>query len=411
MAITFLSPTSDSWPAGVRRLRTLLGAPDNPQLFPHHFLAATFPRIGGQIAVVKDGRRIVGAGFLFPRNLRAGVREFTLRFHQADQSFGIDQERLTAELEALLGHGRVVFHGPQAEHRCERTTQKVGELDVGKPDAQEALAARTLQQEIWGSEPDDLYPAHIYSTDFRAGTTLVARLGGEPVGFLIGFFKFGGSALPATWSQKYRDDFRLESQVLGVLRKHRGRGIGTALKQIQAENARREGIDVVNWTVDPLQYGNAILNLGRLKAVALDFYPDYYAFRNLLNQAPASRFGITWLVRSERVNRAISGASPATIVDLRENSTIRRINNGWAEPHFEEDAQSIAIEIPANWTGLQKEHLEEALRWREVTDRLLQHYVGCEEGKYVVTGVGRDGYRKYLIAERVDSALLERLGM
>jgi len=96
---------------------------------------------------------------------------------------------------------------------------------------------------------------------------------------------------------------------------------------------------------------------------------------------------------------------------LRENSTIRRINNGWAEPHFEEDAQSIAIEIPANWTGLQKEHLEEALRWREVTDRLLQHYVGCEEGKYVVTGVGRDGYRKYLIAERVDSALLERLGM
>jgi len=197
---------------------------------------------------------------------------------------------LTAELEALLGRDRVVFYAPQAEHRCERTTQKVGELDVGKPDAQEALAARTLQQEIWGSEPDDLYPAHIYSTDFRAGTTLVARLGGEPVGFLIGFFKFGGSALPATWSQKYRDDFRLESQVLGVLRKHRGRGIGTALKQIQAENARREGIDVVNWTVDPLQYGNAILNLGRLKAVALDFYPDYYAFRNLLNQAPASRF-------------------------------------------------------------------------------------------------------------------------
>ena len=410
MAITFLSPTSDSWPADVQRLRTLLGAPDNPQLFPHHFLAATFPRIGGQIAVVKDSRRTVGAGFLLPRSLRAGLREFTLRFHQADQSLEIDQEWLTAELEARLGRDRVVFYDPQAERQYERTTRKVGDLlDVGKPDAQEALAARSLQQEIWGSEPDDLYPADIYSSEFRAGTTLVARLGGEPVGFLIGFYKFGGAPLPAAWSQKYRDDFRLESQVLGVLREHRGRGIGSALKQIQAKNARREGIDVVNWTVDPLQYGNAILNFGRLKAVAFDFYPNYYAFRNLLNQAPASRFGITWLISSERVNRAISDTSPATILDLSEHRTIRRINSGWAEPHFDADSQSIALEIPANWTGLQRKHLEEALRWREVTDRLLQHYVGCEEGKYVVTGVGRDGDRRYLIADRVDSALLERL--
>lgn len=408
-AITLLNPKGRSWSAQVHRLQPLLGAPDNPYLLPSHFLETTLPRIGGQVAVVKDGRRIVGAGFLFPRGLRAGLREFTLRFHQADPAFGIDQERLTAELEARLGHSRVVFYDPQADLQYERTTQRIEGLEVGKPNAEEAMAARALQQEIWGSEPDDLYPADIYSSGFRAGTALVARLGGEPVGFLIGFYKFGGSRLPATWSQKYRGDFRLESQVLGVLRTHRGRGIGSALKQIQAENARREGIDVVNWTVDPLQYGNAILNFGRLKAVAFDFYPDHYAFRNLLNQVPASRLGITWLVRSGRVGRALSGASRASILDLRENRAIRRINDGWAEPHFEEDTQSIALEIPASWTGLQREHLEEALRWREVTDRLLQHYVGCEEGKYVVTGVGRDGNRKYLIAERVDSALLERL--
>ncbi|MFQ5681174.1 MAG: hypothetical protein ACE5GG_03890, partial [Candidatus Omnitrophota bacterium] len=61
---------------------------------------------------------------------------------------------MTAELEKLLGRDRVVFYDPQTAWRYERTTQKVGDVDVGKPDAEEALAARTLQQEIWGSEPD-----------------------------------------------------------------------------------------------------------------------------------------------------------------------------------------------------------------------------------------------------------------
>jgi len=155
MEITFLNPNRDSWPAEVHGLRTLLGAPNNPHLFPHHFLEATFPRIGGQVTVVKVGGKSVGAGFLFPRSLRAGLREFTLRFHQADPAFGIDQERLTAELEELLGRDRVVFYDPQADPQYERTTQRIGEVDVGKPDAKEALAARSLQQEIWGSEYDD----------------------------------------------------------------------------------------------------------------------------------------------------------------------------------------------------------------------------------------------------------------
>ncbi|MFQ5595154.1 MAG: GNAT family N-acetyltransferase [Anaerolineae bacterium] len=409
MAITLLNPKDNSWSAEVHRLRTLLGAPDNPHLFPPHFLEATFPRIGGQIAVVEAGRRIVGVGFLFPRTLRAGAREFTLRFHQAHEHFEIGQTQLTTKLEELLGNGRVVFYAPQSEPYWEGTTHQIGDLDIGRPDSEEALAVRALQQQIWGSDPDSLYPADLCSSDFRAGTALVARLDRRPVGFLLGFYKFDGSQLPETWSQRYLVAYRLESQVLGILREYRGRGIGTALKKVQAENARREGIDIVNWTVDPLQYGNAILNFGRLRAIACDFYPNYYTFRNVLNQAPASRFGITWLVSSERVGRALSRVSRATILDLRGNSTIRRVNAGWAELHLEEDAQSIAIEIPASWTGLQKERLEEALVWRHATDRLFQRYIGWKEGDYMVTGVGEDGDRKYLIAERVDSALLESL--
>ena len=42
------------------------------------------------------------------------------------------------------------------------------------------------------------------------------------------------------------------------------------------------------------------MNFGRLKEVASGSYPDYYAFRNVLNQVAASRLGITWLVDTER---------------------------------------------------------------------------------------------------------------
>ena len=71
----------------------------------------------------------------------------------------------------------------------------------------------------------------------------------------------------------------------------------------------------------------------------------------------------------------------------------------------------VAIEVPSNWTALQNKDLEQALIWRETTDRIFQQYLGCDEGKYIVTGVGQDGERKYLIAEKVDLALLKHLAM
>jgi len=407
--ITFLKAKSDSWATDVDRVRRLLGSPNNPYLFPPHYLKATFPKIGGQIVMFKEERKLIGVGFLFPRAFQAGTREFTLRFHRVEQDLEVVQEQLTLKVEQLLGGNRMVFYDPLVEQRYSKTSQKVEGVNIGRPDAKEALAIRSLQQQIWGSEKDFLYPADIHSSDFRAGTSLIARLVGKPVGFLFGFYKFGGSPIPEAWNQRYRGNFRLESQLLGVSPEYRQRGIGSILKKAQAENAQREGIGIINWTVDLLQYGNAILNFGRLKAVAFDSYPDYYAFRNVLNQVAASRFGITWLVNTARVKQALSSISRATILNLSGNTAIRRVNKGWAELNLEEDDQTIAIEVPSGWTALQRENLQQALKWREATDKLFQHYLGCREGKYIVTGVGEDSDRKYLIAERVNPALLDRL--
>ncbi len=87
-----------------------------------------------------------------------------------------------------------------------------------------------------------------------------------------------------------------------------------------------------------------------------------------------------------------------------------RVNQGWEELRLDVDAPLIAVEIPADWTGLQEHSLGAARRWREVTDRLLAHYVGRQPGCYVITGVGTDQDRYFLIGEQVSDALWQHLG-
>ncbi len=409
MDLDLLDPWSDSWPGEMDRLRHLLGAPSNPALFPPQFVKVAFPRLGGQVASFRDGDKFLAAGFLFPRNLRDGRREFTMRLHRLNRAATIDMAELLHLLDRRLEGSRFVLYDPAEKQSFERTGQPAGELEIGRPDEAEAWRMRELQQEIWRSEPDLLYPADIHSAAFQLGTSLVARQDGAVAGFLFGFAKFGGSALPAEWTGLACDDLRVESQVLGVSPGCRARGVGFILKKAQAEQAQEKGIDVVNWTVDPLQYANAVLNFSKLRALAFHFHPDYYPIRNALNQVPASRLAITWLVNSRRVQQALYEQTGRAVVDLHEDRRFRRVNSGYSETYPGDGAEAIAIEIPADWTALQNSDLARALLWRQTTDSLFQRYLGTEQGRYVVYGVGEDGERRYLLAERVGEETLERL--
>ena len=405
--ITLLDSGSESWDTQIDQLRTLLGAPDNATLLPPHYLKATFPKIGGRVIAFTKAQTLAGAAFLFPRALRQGRREFTLRFHRLDPD--LDLQPLVRGIEEKLGGAQVVCYDPQADQPyCERTGRESTDLAVGPANAADALAIRDLQQRVWGSKPDYLYPADIHSTPFRTGTSLIAKMDGEPMAFLFGFYTFGGPRLPVEWNRKYGGEFRIESQLLGALPEFRGRSIGSILKNAQAENARREGIGIIHWTVDPLQYRNARLNFGQLRTLSFGFYPNYYSFRNELNQTPASRLVITWLINTARVRQDLEGGR--AVQDLRGNISTLRFEKNWPEAQLAEQPRSMAIEIPAHWTALQKDHPEGAARWRASTDRLFRHYLGCQEGRYIITGVGEDGEQKYLIADKVDADLLEKLG-
>lgn len=414
MNITLLPPGHPSWHREVDALGVQLGAPDNPTLFPYHYLSVVLQRIGGQIALVaQDGIRL-GAGFLFPRYRQRDGEvtgdAYTLRYHSHFERTGIDLKLLAAMVTTALGGSEVVPYDPTAPQEYAPTYVTYGDLAIGRPDPLEAGKVRALQQQIWGAAPEFLYPTDMHSVDFGLATSLIARAEGEPAGFLYGMYKFGGPGLPPDWRRRYNGDVRIESQSMGVLPDHRGRRIGYLLKRAQGQQAQDEGIGVIHWTVDPLQFPNAMLNFGLLRAVAFNFYPDLYPFRNQLNLVHASRFAVTWLVGSMRVRESPLYGTRAHIHDLSRRPEIERVNRGWTDVNYTVQSGMIAIEIPADWTQLQRESTGEAQRWREVTDDIFANYIGRQSGKYVVTGVGREDERRFLIGERADETLWRALG-
>ena len=403
----------------------LLDVQNNPTVFPYHFLQVVLPSLGGAIVEASADSRPLVVAFIFPRGIsgrppcpspesgtRSG-REYTLRYHPLREHG--DEPALIAtiaeEIRNRLDAAAVVPYSPHQRHTFSRSEIMAGSAVVGHPDEAEAAQIREMHQRIWSSPPEYLYPSDIHADDFRLGTSHVARVDDKLAGFLFGFYRFDGPLLPESWATRFRSDLRLESQMMGVMPQYRGLRLGNRLKRAQADEALAKGINVVHWTADPLQYPNAALNFGLLRAIAFDFLPDYYPFRNDLNRVPASRFALTWLVDTERVRSVPVTGSPALVLNLRRQPRFYRVNSGYAQIRMNVEDPFIAIQIPANWTEMQQTALDDALRWREATDAIFRRYIGVEDGRYVITGIAVDGDSRYLIGERADEALWARLAL
>ncbi len=413
-----IEPHSSAWNSAVDETGRNLHPTAAHTLFPAHFLKIVLPKLGGHMVLFHQDGATQGVGFLFPRGLsedEAGDKRpvYTLRHHHFANAPPPDDRTAQAILDAvrpLLAGADLVYYNPTGPLHYHPTHRAIGNIDVGRPNAEEAALIPELQHRIWGSPRDAVYPGDLHSIEFAAGTSLIARVDGQPGGFLFGFNKFGGPPLPADWEERFNGGLRLESQAMGVLPDFRGMRIGNLLKRMQAEQAMQAGISIVNWTADPLQYPNAALNFGLLRALAFNFYPDYYPFRNALNRVPASRFGITWLVESDRVQNVPLTGARSLILDLPQHAEIERVNDGCEHVSYDADAAWIALEIPAAWTLMQQLDEAEAMRWRTVTDDLFSHYVGTKPGQYVITGAATDRERRFLIGQRVDDALWTHLG-
>ncbi|NJN68573.1 MAG: GNAT family N-acetyltransferase [Chloroflexaceae bacterium] len=446
MKYTLLRPDDPVWPAKIGHAYQQLRASFS-HLFPYYFMHATFPALGGQVVLVEGDQGVEYAGFLFPKALSDGVRTYTLRLHARTWPPAPRQQATEAEIAAGIAsvlqpeQVQIDWYDPAAEHPFRDTHHPVGEFDLGAPSREEVSQIHRLQQQIWGVS-DPYYPSDIYSSSFPPALALVARHEGQVAGFLLAFYRFDGPSHALAERHQHRQtgktppewptERHIEVQSMGVDPSFRRRHLGFHLMRFLAHQAFQQGVTTLHWTTDPLQFPNVAFYFGKLRTISAAFYPDHYPFQNALNRVPASRFAIHWHLDSGRV-RAVHSIHPLHAASTTSTRLTRLAdwpgvvilndgpndgpNNGTNErPGGDTEAQArdrggdtVALEIPADWTRMQQENLDLAAQWRATTDRLLQRYVGLRAGQYVVTEVAVAGPRRYLVARRSTRALWDEL--
>jgi predicted GNAT superfamily acetyltransferase len=146
----------------------------------------------------------------------------------------------------------------------------------------------------------------------------------------------------------------LHSHMTAVLPDYRDRGVGRRLKLFQRQDALKRGIELIEWTFDPLDLKNAHFNLVRLGAVARRYIPNCYGVTEspLHGGLRTDRLVVEWWLNSHRVKAILADdvapmrglvarvTIPAKIAEMREKDRTGA-----------EVVQSLARDKFENWFG------------------------------------------------------------
>lgn len=158
--------------------------------------------------------------------------------------------------------------------------------------------AVALQKTIWAFEDDaELLPARFFVVAIKVGgQAFGAYADGRMVAFLL--------AIPG---RKADGRAYLHSHMLGVLPEYRNSGVGRRLKFRQRDDAIARGIDLIEWTFDPLELKNAWFNIEGLGAIVRRYVRNQYGTSSsaLAGGLPTDRLVAEWWVRKERARPPI----------------------------------------------------------------------------------------------------------
>jgi predicted GNAT superfamily acetyltransferase len=184
-----------------------------------------------------------------------------------------------------------------------------------------------LQQQIWGFEEIELLPLRLFVVALKVGGQVFGAFDGQRmVGFCLAIpgLKAGGKSY-------------LHSHMLGVLPEYRDAGVGRRLKLVQRDEALGRGIDLIEWTFDPLEIKNAFFNIERLGAIVRRYVFNQYGTTTsrLHGGLPTDRCIAEWWIGSPRAEAIIAArefdrnpvevriAIPSEIANLRSEDPKR----------------------------------------------------------------------------------------
>lgn len=232
-----------------------------------------------------------------------------------------------------------------------------------------------LEKIVWGyTDAEDVVPPPVLIVSVKRG------------GILLGAFDDDGEMKGFVYSMPALKDGRPTqwSHMLGVTPDARNTGLGVKLKLAQRDSALALGLDLIEWTYDPLQALNAHLNFARLGCVVEEYEENIYGESSspLHRGTPTDRFVAEWRIREPHVERRIS--SGGVLVRDRSVSSARVVNpalegNDWLRPVEGDVAISdrrVLVEIPMGFGEMQAQDPPLALEWRLTTRRIFQTYLG-----------------------------------
>lgn len=232
-----------------------------------------------------------------------------------------------------------------------------------------------LEREVWGyTDAEDVVPPPVLIVSIKRG------------GILLGAFDAAGTMKGFVYSMAGLKDGRPMqwSHMLGVAPDARNSGLGVRLKLAQRQAALDMGLDLIEWTYDPLQALNAHLNFARLGVVVTEYLENLYGESSspLHRGTPTDRFVAAWNIREPHAERRVGSAGLA--VRDRSVASAPVVNPSlpgreWrrpAEGDLSHADRRLLVEIPTGFSAMQREDPALALDWRLATRRIFQHYLG-----------------------------------
>ena len=222
---------------------------------------------------------------------------------------------------------------------------------------EELRRAVALQQEVWNFTDAELVPLRLFVVAEKVGGQVLGAFdGGEMVGFAL--------AVPGVrGGHPY-----LHSHMLAVRSDYRNGGLGRRIKLFQREEALERGVELIEWTFDPLEIKNAYLNIEKLGAIVRRYTINQYGITTspLQGGLPTDRLIAEWWLKSDRVKKLLSDGSVP-----RQETTMQ-------------------ISVPApiyEWKASQ----ETRGRAQEVQERNRGQFLKAFEDGLAVVGYERDG--------------------
>ena len=271
---------------------------------------------------------------------------------------------------------------------------------------EEMTTVEHLQRLVWTAPDIEVVPKDLLLAAIHNGGLVIgAFIADELVGVTFGF--------PGFYTTPDGPRLKHHSHILAVHPDWSSRGIGFALKRAQWQLVRKQGLDRITWTCDPLLSRNAHLNIARLGAVCSTYLrSEYGEMHDGLNAGlPSDRFQVDWWLNTERVERRLSRrsrliltpdhyrAAQATLLEAQRHQP--------SLPRPPEEIPPLAgalllVEIPSDFLALKAVDLSLARDWRFYTREVFEKAFAAG---YLITDFVHENGRSFYVLTHGEATL------